>query len=343
MGFNQPCEKPAGGSPVTMEGVTSPSSKRVALTLGSGGARGYAHIGVIDELTARGYEIVGISGSSMGALVGGLQAAGRLHEFADWAQSLTQGAVLRLLDPTFTAAGVLRAGKILDVVRDIVGDINIEELPIPYTAVTTDLISGRSVWLQRGPLHAAIRASIAIPGVISPHVVEGRLLADGGILDPVPMGPIAAVNADLTVAVNLSGANAADILAPEDCEDTDGEPSRGSTPAWLTRMLQSTSALMDSNAAHALFGRFGNGDTGPDGETESEPEVPKLGSFEVMNRTIDIAQAALTRHHLATHPPDLLIEVPRTTCRSLDFHCATEIIDIGRKLTAQALDSDQPD
>jgi NTE family protein len=179
--------------------------------------------------------------------------------------------------------------------------------------------------------------------VISPHVVEGRLLADGGILDPVPMGPIAAVNADLTVAVNLSGANAADILAPEDCEDTDGEPSRGSTPAWLTRMLQSTSALMDSNAAHALFGRFGNGDTGPDGETESEPEVPKLGSFEVMNRTIDIAQAALTRHHLATQPPDLLIEVPRTTCRSLDFHCATEIIDIGRKLTAQALDSDQPD
>lgn len=325
-----------------METVTSSASRRVALTLGSGGARGYAHIGVIDELTARGYEIVGISGSSMGALVGGLQAAGRLHEFADWAQSLTQGAVLRLLDPTFTAAGVLRAGKILDVVHEIVGDVNIEELPIPYTAVTTDLISGRSVWLQRGPLHEAIRASIAIPGVISPHVVEGRLLADGGILDPVPMGPIAAVNADLTVAVNLSGADAADVLAPEDCEDTDEEASHGSTPAWLTRMLQSTSALMDRSAARALFGRFGNDDTEPDGETEPQPEVPKLGSFEVMNRTIDIAQAALTRHHLATHPPDLLIEVPRTACRSLDFHCATEIIDIGRKLAGQALESDRP-
>ena len=140
----------------------------MALALGSGGARGYAHIGVINELRERGYEIVGISGSSMGALVGGLQAAGKLDEFADWAKTLTQRAVLRLLDPAITAAGVLRAEKILDAVRDILGEATIEELPIPYTAVTTDLIAGKSVWLQRGPVDAAIRASIAIPGVIAP-------------------------------------------------------------------------------------------------------------------------------------------------------------------------------
>jgi predicted acylesterase/phospholipase RssA len=137
-------------------------SKRVALVLGSGGARGYAHIGVIDELTARGYEIVGLSGSSMGALVGGLQAAGKLDEYAEWARSLTQRAVLRLLDPSIATAGVLRAGKILDAVRDILGEVCIEDLPVPYTAVATDLIAGRSVWLQRGPVDAAIRASIAI-------------------------------------------------------------------------------------------------------------------------------------------------------------------------------------
>src|SRR4051812_47549345 len=111
---------------------------RVALALGSGGARGYAHIGVINELHERGYEIVGIAGSSMGALVGGLQAAGKLDEFTDWATSLTQRAVLRLLDPSLTAAGVLRAEKILEGVREIIGDIAIEELAIPYTAVTTD-------------------------------------------------------------------------------------------------------------------------------------------------------------------------------------------------------------
>ena len=179
------------------------AGNRVALALGSGGARGYAHIGVIIELQKRGYEIVGIAGSSMGALVGGLQAAGKLDEFAEWAKSLTQRAVLRLLDPKITAAGVLRAAKILDAVRDILGEVTIEELPIPYTAVTTDLIAGKSVWLQRGPVDEAIRASIAIPGVITPHVLDGRLLADGGILDPLPMAPIAAVNADLTIAVSL--------------------------------------------------------------------------------------------------------------------------------------------
>src|ERR1700734_2418075 len=182
--------------------------RRVALALGSGGARGYAHIGVIHELQDRGYQIVGIAGSSMGALVGGLQAAERLDEFADWARSLTQRSILRLLDPSITAAGVLRAEKILDAVRDILGAATIEELPIPYTAVATDLLAGKSVWLQRGPVDEAIRASIAIPGVIAPHVIDGRLLADGGILDPLPMAPIAAVNADLTIAVSLSGSEA---------------------------------------------------------------------------------------------------------------------------------------
>src|SRR3954449_12390900 len=178
---------------------------RVALSLGSGGARGYAHIGVINELRDRGHEIVGIAGSSMGALVGGLQAAGKLDEYAVWASSLTQRAVLRLLDPSLTSAGVLRADKILDAVREILGDEVVEDLPIPFTAVATDLIAGKSVWLQRGPVDAAIRASIAIPGVIKPHVLDGRLLADGGILYPLPMAPLAAVNADLTIAVSLGG------------------------------------------------------------------------------------------------------------------------------------------
>ena len=130
-----------------------------------------------------------------------------MDEFAEWATTLTQRAVLRLLDPSITAAGVLRAEKILDAVRDILGDATIDTLPIPYTAVTTDLIAGKSVWLQRGPVDAAIRASIAIPGIIAPHVLDGRLLADGGILDPLPMAPIAAVNADLTIAVSLGGAD----------------------------------------------------------------------------------------------------------------------------------------
>ena len=318
---------------------------RVALVLGSGGARGYAHIGVIAELRDRGHDIVGISGSSMGALVGGLQAAQRLDDFAEWAKSLTQGAVLRLLDPSFTAAGVLRAEKILDVVRDLVGDTTIESLPIPYTAVATDLIAGRSVWLQRGPVDVAIRASIAIPGVIAPYVVDGRLLADGGILAPLPMAPLSAVNADLTLAVSLNGGEpAAQIPAIEDSE-------RGAPPGRLNRMWRSTSALLDTSgvrslldrpSARAILDRFSSGEPEPVHDGESAPDVPKLGSFEVMNRTIDIAQSALARYQLASHPPDLLIEVPRSACRSLDFHRAADLIALGRKLTADALAAAQP-
>src|SRR5580704_13411943 len=224
------------------------SRPRVALALGSGGARGYAHIGVIHELRDRGYQIVGIAGSSMGALVGGLQAAERLDEFADWARSLTQRAILRLLDPSITAAGALRAEKIIDVVRDILGSATIEQLPIPYTAVATDLLAGKSVWLQRGPVDEAIRASIAIPGVIAPYAIDGRLLADGGILDPLPMAPIAAVNADLTIAVSLSGSEAGGAEA---------EPEPRPTTEWLNRMLSSTSALLDFPTARSVLNRFG--------------------------------------------------------------------------------------
>lgn len=326
----------------------------MALALGSGGARGYAHIGVIEALRERGYDIVGVSGSSMGALVGGLHAAGRLDEFSEWAKSLTQRTILRLLDPSISAAGVMRAGKILDAVRDILGPVAIEDLRIPYTAVATDLLAGKSVWFQRGPLDEAIRASIAIPGVIAPHAVDGGLLADGGILDPLPMAPLSAVNADLTIAVNLSGSEAI----------TTREAEPGATAEWLTRMLRSTSALLDTAAARSLLdrptaravlSRLG----GPGGEPDDwsdnpdeEPadadagelaaavsDVPKLGSFEVMNRTIDIAQAALARHTLAVYPPDLLIEVPRSTCRALEFHRAVEVIATGRALADDALDS----
>lgn len=300
----------------------------------------------------RGYDIVGISGSSMGALVGGLQAAGRLDEFADWAKSLTQRTILRLLDPSISAAGVLRAGKILDAVRDILGPVTIEELPIPYTAVATDLLTGKSVWFQHGPLDEAIRASIAIPGVIAPHEAGGRLLADGGILDPVPMAPLSAVNADLTIAVSLNGSEVID--------SREAEP--GVTVEWLNRMLRSTSALLDRPTARAVLSRFGadgeDAEAGEDPEEDADQasgteaadgaevaleiplEVPrKLGSFEVMNRTIEIAQSALARHTLATYPPDLLIEVPRSTCRSLEFHRAAEVIDAGRALANQALDA----
>jgi NTE family protein len=208
------------------------------------------------------------------------------------------------------------------------------------------------VWLQRGPVDAAIRASIAIPGVITPHILDGRLLADGGILDPLPMAPLAAVNADLTIAVSLGGSESGGRAEPVDDDDVQ------SNAEWLNRLLRSTSALLDSKSARAvldtpavqsMINRFGTAAEEDDGaeqliDSSREAIVPRLGSFAVMNRTIDIAQAALARHTLAAYPPDLLIEVPRSACRSLDFHRAAEVIDIGRQLTVDALDAlDKPD
>jgi NTE family protein len=205
--------------------------------------------------------------------------------------------------------------------------------------------------VSAGPIDAAIRAFIAIPGVIAPHEIDGRLLADGGILDPLPMAPIAAVKADLTIAVSLNGS--------EPGATRDAEP--GITTEWLNRTVRSTTALLNINAAKALLdrptaravlGRFGatipesdgsdverpTGDLADPAGSDVPPAIPKLGGFDAMNRTIDIAQSALARHTLAAYPPDLLIEVPRTTCRSLEFHRAVNVIAAGRELAMRALD-----
>jgi NTE family protein len=190
------------------------------------------------------------------------------------------------------------------------------------------------VWLQRGPLDEAIRASIAIPGVIAPHLLDGRILADGGILDPLPIAPISAANADLTVAVSVSGMEA-------DVSDDSAAEIRP-TRERLNRLRRSTSALLDRWSAGAAPFDIADIEDEDIDEDFDGPErgtpIPKLRSFAVMMRSIDIAQAALARHQMAAYPPDILIEVPRTACRSLDFHRAAEVIDLGHALAARALD-----
>lgn len=331
--------------------------KRVAVALGSGGARGYAHIGVLLELEARGYQVVGISGSSMGALVGGVYSAGHLDEFTEWAVGLSQRDVLMMIDPSLTAVGggPIRAEKLLGRVREILGDVNIEDLPIRYTAVATDLVVGRTVWFQHGPIDEAIRSSIAIPGLISPRLRDGRLLADGGILDPLPIMPIAAMNADLVIGVSLGA---------EDPMSSDLIDSATMRPLgdWLGRVRQNTSQLLDSEMARTVLRRLGAAtarsaegtdhvetiggfdtltETAPEPEPTDRADAPvtaaRLGTFEVLNRAIEVMQASLARHHLASYPPDLIITVPRNSCRTLDFHLAAEMIALGRDLAATAL------
>ncbi len=192
------------------------NAKTVSLVLGSGGARGYAHIGAIEELLAQGYAIRSVAGASMGALIGGVYAAGKLDAYRDWARGLQKFDVLRLLDWTFRG-GLIKGDRIIGRLRELIGDVAIENLPIPYTAVAVDILAQREVWFTRGPLFDAIRASIAIPTVFRPHHYEGRVLVDGGLLNPVPITPTLRDLTDCTIAVDLNAApdDTASALPPD--------------------------------------------------------------------------------------------------------------------------------
>jgi NTE family protein len=321
---------------------------RVALALGGGGARGYAHIGVIQVLEERGYEIVGVAGTSMGALVGGIHAAGQLEAYRDWVRTLTQRDVLRLLDPSFGSPGAIRAAKVLEEVSELLGATRIEDLPIPFTAVATDLLAGKEVWFQRGPVDAAIRASIALPSFITPVMLNGRLLADGGLLNPIPVAATAAVPSDLTVAVSLSeehlttpGAAPVQEAAEEGASGTVSDARRAAeqvlegdlvraVTSWFAGVTDRSEVPIDASerAEEQL------------GEELFGPLPQGLRTRDVMQLALDAMQSAITRYRLAGYPPDLLITVPRAACRTLDFHRAEEMIALGRERATEALDRD---
>jgi NTE family protein len=279
--------------------------------LGSGGARGLAHLGVIDCIHRYGYEIRSVAGASMGALVGGIYAAGKLDVYRNWVCALTRRDVLRLLDLAFVWSGLFKGERIIDLLRQLVGDRNIEDLPIPFTAVATDLDTGKEVWFTRGPLFDAIRASMAIPTVFTPHEYEGRVLVDGGLTNPVPIAPTLQDLTDLIIAVNLGG------RAEENPRAAHDEPPPGG-------------ALDQYSRAVAKF----LNDIHP-GDGESEP--PALGLFDVVGRSLEIMQSTVARLKLAAHAPDVLIEIPRNACGMLEFHRAREMIDLGFRRAADIL------
>jgi len=275
----------------------------VALALGAGGAKGLAHIGVIREIEAQGYEIVAIAGSSMGALIGGIHAMGKLDVYSDWVCALAKLDVLRLVDWTFSGGGLIKGEKIIGTLRALVGDTLIEELPLAFTAVATDLDHGREVWLNRGSLFDAIRASIAIPTVFRPCTLDGRRLIDGALLNPVPVTPLIREAADYLVAVSVDGP--ALVAAPADA------------PAEAQR---------EGNSYRQRIGDF-IGRMIPHGE--ARPAVP--GAFELLTQSMDLMQANLSRLRLAAYEPDLLIQLPRNMASVYEFYRASELIERGRE------------
>lgn len=279
----------------------------VSLVLGSGGARGLAHIGVIQWLTENGYAIRSIAGSSMGALVGGIYATGKLEVYAKWVTALERMDVVRLLDPSFGRAGLFKGERIMDVLRELIGDCAIEDLPVSFTAVATDLESGKEVWLREGKLFDAIRASIATPLVFTPFEYGERQLFDGGLVNPIPIAPTFNDTTDLTIAVSLSGPAAATPPAPATVRSASGN-------AYQERIRTFIESL----------------------HLTRTPDAHSIGFIEIVLASMETMQNADARLKLAAHSPDVAIEIPSNACGFHEFWRAEELIAIGRECARRA-------
>jgi NTE family protein len=258
--------------------------------------------------------------------------------YAEWVTTLAQRDVLLLLDPALTGPGVFWGQRVMSRVADILDGAQIEDLPIPFTAVATDLTNSREVWFQRGSVATAMRASIGIPSVFTPVMVDGRLLADGGLLNPVPVDPLHGVPADRTIAVSLAGRRAGGLTGRPVTETASNEGFMGELSGWFRRgVLESgavrnwrdwwTERFFPADAPRAVEA----GDTterSPDFDFGELPKGLKLG--DVVSLSLETAEALITRFRLAASPPDTLIEFGQDMASTFDFHRAAELIEIGR-------------
>jgi NTE family protein len=291
--------------------------KTVSLVLGSGGARGMAHIGVIRCLEDQGYEIKNIAGASIGAMVGGFYAAGQLDQLQSWVTALDRKNVLGLLDLSFSGGGLFKGDKLMDALESLVKDRVIEELPIDFTAVAVDLVRQKEVWFTDGSLYEAVRASISIPSVFKPHYYRDMYLVDGGVLNPVPVAASMKYVTDITLAVNLNAKR--NPLAPELDPEVENTASDDS----------------DKNTVHKAIKRFidrwGSEDKGDSFQER------QFSTVELINRSIETMQNTMAHMKLAANMPDILIEVPYTLGGLFDYHLADKMIEEGYQLCLKSL------
>lgn len=279
--------------------------KTVSLVLGSGGARGLAHIGVIHWLEKNNYQIKSISGCSMGSVIGGIYAAGKLDEFEAWVRKLTLVDIASYMDISFGMSGFIKGDKLINTLRDIIGDQNIEDLPIKFTAVAADIKNEKEIWLTKGSLFDAIRASISLPMFLTPVIHDGLELIDGGILNPIPIAPVFSDNTDLTIAVNLGAADVDHPIVEKD------QVQKAETSGFKSKIT-------------SLFKSY-----------EKEPKNSQSKMLEIADKAFDAMQNTIARQKIAAYPPDYLIDISRKACGTLDFHKADEMIAMGYDKTEQ--------
>ncbi|MEJ2762070.1 MAG: patatin-like phospholipase family protein [Gammaproteobacteria bacterium] len=278
----------------------------VSLVLGSGGARGYAHIGVIRWLEENGYEIKSVVGSSMGALIGGIYALGKLDEYRDWVCTIDKLDVFRLLDFSLGEGGLVKGEKIMNALRRFMEDRRIEDLTISYTAVASDIANEKEVWINRGNIFEAIRASISLPLFFTPYRLNDVYLLDGGILNPVPIAPTFQDATQRIIAVNLAGSPSSEYRGqqPEDKEDE----GLGKKIQEFLETLRPAGTIRE-----------------------------KLGFYDVVDQAFDAMQGTIARQKIAAYPPDVLVEIPRNLCGIMEFDRAPEIIDAGYRAAADQI------
>ncbi|MCO4291675.1 patatin-like phospholipase family protein [Solitalea sp. MAHUQ-68] len=277
--------------------------QKVCLVLGSGGARGVSQIGVIEELEKKGFVISRIAGCSMGALIGGVYCVDHLQTYKNWIINLEKRDVFKLLDFTLSGGGFVRGDRVLGAIEELVGSHKIENFKIPFTAVATDVNAQQEIYFNSGDLFKAIRASIAIPTIFTPVIENGKVLLDGGLLNPLPIAVANRQPDELLVVVNVNASSTPLKVAVSETADPQVK-GKGLWDSWLSSFFTMDMHSNESNE--------------------------KIGMFGLLNRSFELIQDRLSQLMLETHKPDLLINVSRNSCGSFEFYRAAELIEVGK-------------
>ncbi len=275
---------------------------KIGLALGSGGARGWCHIGVLNALEEIGVVPDMVAGTSMGALVGAAWAGGKLEELETWVRGLTRTQFVRLLDVGFRSGGLVQARKIEALLRGIGLPPRIEELERPFTAIATDMETGREIWFSKGATYHAVRASAGIPGVMSPIHYQGHWLLDGGLTNPVPVSALRVMGAEILIAVNPSGKAHGKIWSPPE-----QKPGAGS---WLSAVLPFGIPAPDTSA----------------------PELVAPNYFDVLTAALDVMEDTIRRARLAGEPPHITLNSAFEEFGVLELYRGAEAIEEGRRM-----------
>lgn len=308
---------------------------KIGIALGSGAARGWSHVGVIRALRDMGIRPDIVTGASVGAVVGAALAAGKLDPFADWINGLDRMGVFRLLDAKLSGGGFIQGRALLAAIEKHIGNPDIESLDLEFGAVATELGTGREVWLRKGPLLEAVRASMTLPGLFSPVKMDGHYLLDGGLVNPVPVSLARAMGAQIVIAVNLNGDLVGhDFFAQRD--DRYAEPLLTSRNAEVegSENIETESHSALRAWAESLKLNIGTKlDKYVSSTRKEKDEPPDPGLFDVIIGAIDIMQDRITRARMAGEPPDIHITPRLRQIGVMDFDRAEEAIAEGRAAT----------